>query len=140
MRHRTVALLAAALLAGASARAGEPAPVPAPVLLKAFGSGDGNYRGSPVVADINGDKRPEVIFSTWNTLHCYSGTGSRLWTHPFRIRNYSGAVIGDLNADGLKEVVLGDNSGNVIVLDCTGKPFPGWPRKVHMDPDIRAIA
>jgi len=127
-------------LGATGAAAAEPKPVPPPVLMKAFGSGDGNYRGSPVVADINGDKRVEIIFSTWNTLHVYSGTGSRLWTAPFAVRNYSGAVIGDLDGDGLKEVIFGDNKGTVHVLDARGKPKPGWPQKVHMSPDIRAIA
>ena len=140
MRMKLLALSQAMLLVAVAGRAGEPKPVAPPVLMKSFGSGDGNYRASPVVADINGDKRPEIIFSTWNTLHCYSNTGSRMWTHPFAVRNYSGAVVGDLDADGLKEVILGDNKGTVHVLDCRGKPKPGWPQKVHMDPDIRAIA
>lgn len=134
-------LLAGALLMSAvPAAAEEPGPVPAPVLLRAFGSGEGNWRGSPVVADITGDPRPEIIVSVWNRLVVYSAEGEKVWTAPCTGRNYSGAVLGDVNGDGSTEVVFADNKGAVYVLNGRGKLLPGWPQRVRLEADVRSIA
>ena len=138
---RSSVLLACVLLAAAAtAAAEEVAPVPAPVLLRAFGSGEGNWRGSPVVADITGDGRPEIIVSVWNQLIVYSAAGEQVWTAPGTGRNYSGAVLGDVNGDGSTEVIFADNKGSVYVLDGGGKLLPGWPQQVRLEADVRSIA
>ncbi len=130
-------MVAAFLLALAGA---EDAPVPPPVLLRSFGRGEGNYRGAPCVADITGDGAPEIIVVRWNELLVYSATGGTVWTFPFKVRCYSGAVVGDVNGDGMKEVVLGDNQGNVYVLNGSGRLLQGWPQKVRMNADVRSVA
>jgi len=138
MKASTLFVLAV-LVAGAFAA--EPAkPVPPPTLLRAFGSGEGNWRGGPVVTDVTGDGKPEIIVSVWNQLQVYSPAGDLLWTAPFAARNYSGAVVGDVNGDGKPEVIFADNRGVVRVLDGAGKMLPGWPQTVRLEADVRSIA
>ena len=136
MRALWVSLMLAGMLM--AAEPGEP--VAAPTLLRSFGSGEGNWRGSPVVADINEDGSPEIIVSVWNTLLVYSPTGEVVWRAACKGRNFSGAVIGDVNGDGSTEVIFADNGGVVHVLDRTGKMLPGWPQTVRLEADVRSIA
>ncbi len=124
----------------ATASAQEAGTVAPPVLLRAFGSGEGNWRGAPVVTDVTGDGAPEVIVAVWNQLVVYSATGQQLWTAACTGRNFSGAVVGDVNGDGKPEVVFADNGGVVHVLDGRGKMLPGWPQTVRLEAEVRSIA
>lgn len=111
-----------------------------PCLIESFGKGEGNYRGSPIAEDINGDGRPEIIWSTWNRIHVSSWRGRSLWSQAISGRNFSGAVLGNLDGDDTREIIVGDNKGNIHVFNHAGRVMKGWPQRVFMGADIRSIA
>ncbi|MBI3830436.1 MAG: VCBS repeat-containing protein [Planctomycetes bacterium] len=131
-----------AILFGCAASAGEsaPPPIPAPVLLKSFDAGEGMYRGSPVVADLDGDGQPEIVVAPWSEVQVWSVSGKKLHGLKVNGRVYSGAVVGDLFGDKHLEIVAGDNQGNVHAWRADGTPVPGFPQKVESSADIRQIA
>ncbi|HTY09276.1 MAG TPA: C25 family cysteine peptidase, partial [Candidatus Edwardsbacteria bacterium] len=54
------------------------------------------------------------------------------WPQPIAVYsgwNWNGPVAGDLDGDGLREVVMADPSGMVYVWDRDGRPLAGWPRQ-----------
>jgi hypothetical protein len=105
--------------------------------------GPGGFMGSPVIADITGDGRPEVIAATqngtvvgWNRagsavkgpLRPDDRDGSRTW-----IFNNSPAI-GDLDGDGKSEIVAAGGvsgqtprKGFVWVLSSSGNGSAPWP-------------
>lgn len=111
-----------------------------PVLLNAFGSGEGNWRGSPLVVDVTGDETPEIFVSVWNNLRAYAPDGTLLWSIACEGRDYSGAVAGDVDGDGDLEIAFADNKGVIRVVDGNGTLMPGWPQTVRLGPDVRSIA
>lgn len=115
-------------------------PVAEPALLRSFGSGEGNWRGSPLVVDITGDATPEIFVSVWNRLLAYSADGTQLWSVSCQGRNYSGAVAGDVDGDGTPEIAFADNGGVVRVVDAQGNLLAGWPQTVRFEADVRSIA
>jgi hypothetical protein len=85
----------------------------------------------PAVADIVGDSRPEIVVPSYDgVMRCYSPDGAMLWEYAFDqagapFIGASGAVVGDLNADGAQEIVFttystDDNVSHLIVLDTGG--------------------
>jgi hypothetical protein len=115
-------------------------PVPAPVLLKSYDGGEGNYRGSPVVVDLNGDGKKEIITTQWGAVLVHTPDGKRLHELKVTGRVYSGAIVGDIDGDKRFEVITGDNQGNLHVWRADGTPVAGFPQKVRLDADIRQIA
>ena len=111
--------------------------------------------GTAVVGDIDGDGRQDVVTGTgtcqyWGgysdpTLHrCYSiyafrTDGTLLPGFPKAVPTPSpqlgnSVAIGDLDGDGLKEIVFLDYNGNVIVWTVPGTPGPEqmqWPMIRH---------
>lgn len=84
-----------------------------------FGSSAGNVRGSPAVADIDGDGRNEVLLTVgcYGRLYAYDGTTGQLeWSKQLGPRTIGSPSIGDLNGDGKLEIVVGSYDGNVWAL------------------------
>jgi len=119
---------------------GDLVPVSEPELLRAFGSGEGNWRGSPLVVDITGDGTPEIFATVWNRLIAYSADGTQLWSVACQGRNYSGPVAGDVDGDGDFEIAFADNGGVIRVVDENGQILAGWPQTTRLEPDVRSIA
>ncbi len=119
-------------------------PIPAPKLWKAFGSADGNYRGSPLVVDINGDRQMEIISSVFGAVTVHSTKGQQLHSLKVQGRVYAGAVVGDITGDSRLEIIAGDNKANVYVWNAQGELLPGWPkqakRKQSLSCEVRQIA
>lgn len=110
------------------------------------GSSDTNcHHASPVLADITGDGKQEIIVAT-NKGHvlAYRHDGSLLWqidTAPAfgmsggKQQIASSPAVADLDGDGKMEVVVGAGTmhssictqGGVIVLDHLGRVKNGWP-------------
>ena len=112
----------------------------------------GDVEASPVLADLNGDNRNELIVANsdgW--VHAYKRDGSELKGWPFHTAELphpdvpaisSGDVkpgyeailatpaVGDLHHDGRLEVVVADMAGNVYVIDSNGR----LERKLHTNP------
>ncbi|MFO0578295.1 MAG: FG-GAP-like repeat-containing protein [Polyangia bacterium] len=79
----------------------------------------------PVVADLDGDKKPEVITIAYpNTILAMRGDSCALmWKNdrePLLSGGQGSVAVADLDADGAPEVVAVDSAGRVFVLDKNG--------------------
>ncbi len=136
-----IAAAVIALLAGtAQDRAGPGKSIPPPVLLKSFGSAEGNYRGSPVVADLNGDGVPEIVTTAWGEVLVHAPGGKQLLALKVQGRVYPGALLGDLDGNRRPEILAADNKGRVHAWRADGSYVPGWPQEVRLQADVRSMA
>jgi outer membrane protein assembly factor BamB len=83
-----------------------------------------DYWGTPVIADLDGDGRMEILMSLAadGMVHCYDGkTGEEKWSAAMPDGSYaSSMVMKDLNGDGKPEAVFGTSAGNVYIMDGGG--------------------
>jgi len=119
--------------------------------------------GSPAVGDLNGDKKNEIVVSTWSgTVYVVGADGQPLAGWPKRLplvpscpldpdkpkpvvcmdthhgwARGAGAspVLADFDHDGKPEIVQAAFDGNVYVWHYDGTPLAGWPVQLH-DPQI----
>ncbi|MEM7156751.1 MAG: FG-GAP-like repeat-containing protein [Myxococcota bacterium] len=97
---------------------------------------------SPMVADVDGDCTPEIIFNTYQNsaytangiLRAISGSdGSHVWTlsdDAYRTDPGSTPAIGDIDGDGMPEIVVPGTGQNLIAVDgATGTPI--WVSDNH---------
>lgn len=90
----------------------------------------------PLVADLDGDCTPEIIFNTYidtilgaqGVMRAINGaTGQQLWsiTDPaYQSNSTSNAAVGDIDEDGLPEVVYQAGQGKrLIAVDSDGTPM-----------------
>src|SRR5581483_1186974 len=91
-----------------------------------FGSGF-NYL---VLADIDGDGRPEVLVTTERgNLYALDRSGKlRFELHATNFR-LSTPAVGDVNGDGLPEIVFGDDDGGVYCVNGRGQTL--WLNRLH---------
>lgn len=86
----------------------------------------GGYSRSPILADINNDSVPEILFAKENSyLYVLDlKTGSQMWNYS----NFGGSgggdieaiVVGDIDNSSMPEVLYTDNAGWLTVLDYQG--------------------
>lgn len=112
-------------------------PVSEPVFGASFGEGWGGWRGSPLVTGGSGSYL--IVDSAFGSASAYTLSGSRVWSNPINGRNYSGCIAANLDGDGDRWVVAGDNQGYVHVWDLEGSARSGWPVQVHGGADIRSL-
>ncbi len=104
---------------------------------------------TPAIGDIDGDGKPEIITTTYADF----SNDSRAWVHvftsdghqmdgwpvaiPVTISGYtdytSPPVLGDLDGDGMPEIVFGTKNGWVHVLKSNGTELSGWPKQGSPD-------
>ncbi len=98
-----------------------PEALKAPKLRCAWTKDD--VRMSPMVADLDGDKKPEIIFIAWSgKLTVIRGdTCAQVWQMPTKYYLGSNPAIGDLDGDKKPEIVVMDSSDRIVVHDNTGK-------------------
>ena len=106
-------------LASAAAHAAEPR-------LEWSFKTEGKIYASPIIADLDGDGRPEVVVcaSRDRRVLCLDGDGELLWG--FRIEDgdpdglHATPSVADYDGDGLKEVFFASHAGTLGCLDCQG--------------------
>lgn len=86
---------------------------------------------SPALGQLSGDRRPEIVAPSYDGhMYCFSPDGVILWSYVFDqpsapFVGASGAVIGDLDDDGICEVVFTTYStamdvSHLVILDALG--------------------
>ena len=75
----------------------------------------------PVLADLDGDSRPEVIVGDMDGyLYVFNGDGHLKWRY-FANNGIKTPAVGDINGDGQPEIVFGLKNGDVVAISNTGK-------------------
>ncbi|MEN6602279.1 MAG: FG-GAP-like repeat-containing protein, partial [Bryobacteraceae bacterium] len=91
-------------------------------------------RALPLIADIDGDGRYEVLVSTpfvgpGPGLYALDGvTGRVRWKAPSRMQSYNSTVMADLNGDGRNEILFGDKNTSLYAVDSGGRLL--WNRQL----------
>lgn len=106
----------------------------------------GTVHATPALADLNSDGRPDVIVGADNDLNlAYSNTGDTsgtlwqrqsAWDTPHETsRGWAQIAVGDLDGDGLCDLLLGDSRGTVSVYRNTGTASaPTWTASSSWNP------
>jgi VCBS repeat protein len=111
-------------------------------------------REAPVVADVDGDGRPELVQATMPfdgvviepqpepaalpavpaSLHALRADGSdaRGWPRPLQSGAPWGSILADLNGDGRLEILQQDGV-DLLGFDVAGDLLPGFPVNLHRD-------
>ncbi len=109
-------------------------------------------RGMPGVGDLDGDGSRDVVTCVVagndprrrSFLYAFRPDGADLPGWPVEVRSMAGdgssyscspggALLADLDGDGLSEVVHGMSHGEVQAFDGDGTPLPGWPFRLGPD-------
>ncbi|MBT5581724.1 MAG: hypothetical protein HOH36_13695 [Acidimicrobiaceae bacterium] len=106
-------------------------------------SAGGTVKASPVLGDLDGDGRPEVIAGSWDRkVYAWHGDGSLYWSvapefvhgeNVFTARITSSPIIADLDGDGDQDVAAGTDFGLAMMSGQNGSPLEAgvfWPNKV----------
>ena len=76
---------------------------------------------APIVADVNNDKEPEIVFGTEKgILYCLSRKGKLLWDHDCGGSIRASPAVADLNSDGNQEILVGSANNRLTVLTGDG--------------------
>ena len=98
------------------------------------------FFATPVVADLNGDGRPEIIAPSWDhTVYAWEPDGRQFFRAYLQDTLWSSPTVADIDGDGRPEIVLGGDiwngnpfhvpqGGLLWVLRADGSPYPGYPR------------
>lgn len=86
---------------------------------------------SPVVADVNQDGQSEIIFQTRtsNNLHVVQLNGTPLPGWPVNLGGTPAITpsVGDIDNDGIVDIIAGNSAGVLFAFDAAGQPKPGFP-------------
>jgi hypothetical protein len=84
--------------------------------------------------DVNGDKNPEVVASSYyDYIHVYNLSGVALTGWPKAPANMTrpyDVSLADYNSDGVFDILVGADSGKVAVMYGNGSYSPGFPKSV----------
>jgi thermitase len=93
------------------------------------------FRGTPVLEDMDGDGRYEVIATSSNEVFIYRADGTILsgWPQQSALIRFSdidspfSPAVADVDGDGQKEIFAVDINGIVYAWHSDGQPVQGWP-------------
>ncbi|MDR0936508.1 MAG: FG-GAP-like repeat-containing protein [Oscillospiraceae bacterium] len=119
------------------------------------GAEDVKYSISPVVADIDGDGKQEIVFAATSVTVLDAATGDLKWrksgsellTSVDQTPTYfdtfgpvrADIKVVDIDGDGKLEIISAHTNRVVSVLDCYGNNKPGWPITVPAPGQVNSI-
>jgi hypothetical protein len=94
-----------------------------------------SVRSSPALGDVDGDGLPEVAIGTDHAcvVHVLNADGSEVPGWPYSTEEKQlcyipgSPALGDLDGDGLPEVVFGSDTHGIYAVDGDGTDLEGWP-------------
>ncbi len=97
-----------------------------------------SFMRQPTPKDIDGDGKDDIVTAYGLDIAVFRHDGTLLPGWPKSITTscgwqaslQQGPAVADLNSDGSKEVIVGDNCGYLHVLDRNGKYLSGWPKQI----------
>lgn len=113
-----------------------------------------SYYASPVVTDLDGDGKLEVLNAAYTLSVMDAATGAEKWRINAGKDRSSGYTLNDnpgrqvftdfevldIDNDGQKEIVIGYGNGSISVLNAQGYFKPGWPQKPVNEGSVRSLA
>ena len=100
----------------------------------------GTYMAGPLLADIDGDQNLEIIAGSFsdNKVYVIKSDGSDLTGWPTTAINrwYGSGSAGDIDEDGLSEIVYAGFDSSVHVWNADGSEVAGFP--VHINGQVWA--
>lgn len=89
----------------------------------------GGTQNPITIANLDSDPYPEILIATNNAgkLLAYNHDGTLHFSKDVSGNIRGGAVVADVNSDGVKEIILVTNSGNVYFLNPDGTDLPNTP-------------
>lgn len=84
-----------------------------------------------ISADVNKDGKQEILFTSNNLLYAVNSNGVLLDNFPLKVESaiLSGISVADVNDDGIFDVLLSTQSGDLNCIGINGKSVSGFPIK-----------
>ena len=108
-----------------------------------FGSPSGGWcqtgwYGSPAVADLDKDGKPDVVWGSYDVVAVNGQDGSLKWRAESSNRVWGGVSVADLTGDGSLEVIAGRSGDSLTVYNATGGTL--WTRNPFGAGELRTQA
>ncbi|MBM4157752.1 MAG: hypothetical protein FJ216_03115 [Ignavibacteria bacterium] len=90
-----------------------------------------SFSSSPLLADINRDGKQEIIIFANRKIYAYNFIAVLLENFPINLNKNvtSGSIIGDINNDGIFDIIFTTEEGDLYAYGVNGKVIPGFPIK-----------
>ncbi|MFA7360623.1 MAG: T9SS type A sorting domain-containing protein [Candidatus Kapaibacterium sp.] len=84
-----------------------------------------------ISADVNKDGKQEILFTSNNLLYAVNSNGVLLDNFPLKVEStiLSGISVADVNDDGIFDILLSTQSGDLNCIGMNGKSVSGFPVK-----------
>jgi len=89
-------------------------------------------QASPLIVDLDGDGRAEVLLVVAESLNVLDAQGQERpgWPQHVPALYFASVAVGDVTGDGKLDVVLLGEDGRLYVYSASGQLQPGWPVKI----------
>ena len=87
------------------------------------------HRSLPLVADIDGDSKPDIVFSDQNVIYAIHADGTNVAGYPMTVPSVinHGISIADIDNDGKNEIIAADAESNINAWKTFGRGV-AWGR------------
>lgn len=120
-------------------------------MIRTLPGGFEGWLGSPAVADLDGNGRPEIVAARDGFIYTWHADGTLFWKAAFGYsataspksisgRIWGPPVVGDFEGRGRISIAAGSHQGKVTVSESDGALKAGWPVSLGSAAKIRSLA